>query len=264
MRFISSVTMGIATLGLIPLLAACTIVQNNPGTGGSGAATPGPDEAKNLGCVAILQCAVDTCAETDDACQRACLARGTDDGQAKAVALVNCVQANACQDATCLEAKCPNEYKACLTVPPPSGGKPIVGTAPTGSVPPEFVGTWKYTSYTMADDFTFNADGTAIRNILETGSLSGCSSSVGFATSGTVVFSEAKDSFTFYVTSATTTSSSCGQPTSSPGTTGAFDFTLEPIPALGPGKYWFFRVQDCPVTAEADKRVQCGNEYDLQ
>jgi hypothetical protein len=256
---------GIATAVALLFLAACSSTSgsstNNTGPdGGTGTATTA---AKNLTCVALLQCAVNTCGETDDACQRACLARGTDDGQAKAQALVNCLGTNNCQDGDCLQSHCSTEYKACLTAPASSGGKPLEGAAPTGSVPPDFVGTWKYTSGGHADDFTFNADGTASRKQLETSSFSGCSSAVAFEANGTVVFNAAKDGFTFYVTTATNTSNACGQSTSSAGSVGAFDFTLEAIPALGPGKYWFFRVQDCPVTAEADKRIQCGNEYDL-
>jgi hypothetical protein len=259
---------GIAT-ALALLLAACSSTNNTSAPNGATPSSTNGDPgaatavAKNLTCVALLQCAVDTCGERDDACQSACFARGTDDGQAKAQTLVGCLSANNCQDADCLESHCSTEYAACLTVPASSGGKPVEGAAPTGSVPPDFVGTWKYTSGGRADDFTFNADGTASRKQLETSSFSGCSSSVAFEWTGTVVFNAAKDGFTFYVTTATNTSNACGQSTSSAGSVGAFDFTLEAIPALGPGKYWFFRVQDCPVTAEADKRIQCGNEYDL-
>jgi hypothetical protein len=217
---------------------------------------------KELACLAVLQCAVD-CPETGAACRDACLARGTDDGQAKALALATCLNENNCQDSNCLDANCAPEYDACLTVPPPTGGKPIAGPAPPGSVPAEWVGTWKHTTYTGADNFTFNADGTAQRKQVETSAFSGCSNTVAFEDSGTAVFTAARDGFTFYITKSTQTSSACGQASTAPGTTGAFDFTLEAIPALGPGHYWFFRVQDCPVTAEIDKRIQCGGEYDL-
>ena len=249
------------------LLLACTIKNTDTSASGGDAgiandAGAGSDALANLDCTNVLECVI-RCASGDATCQNACSARGTDDGRAKANAFLGCIGSHDCQDAACIKASCANELVACVALPSPSGGRPIQGDAPPGSVPPEFVGTWKRTSYTLADNFTFNADGTARRATLETSSFSGCSNTVAFEYSGTVVFTPAKDAFTFYVASATNTSSACGQTSSTPGTTGAFDFTLEPIPALGPNKYWFFNVQGCPVTEEVDKRIQCGGEYDL-
>ena len=249
------------------LLLACTIksTETNPAAAGGDAGITndaGPNAQAGLDCANVLDCVIH-CASGDATCQNACLARGTDDGRAKANAFLGCIGSHDCQDTACIKASCATELAACVALPAPSGGTPIQGSAPPGSVPPEFVGSWKRTSYTLADTFTFNADGTARRATLETSSFSGCSNSVAFEYSGTVVFTPAKDAFTFYITSATNTSSACGQTSSTPGTTGAFDFTLEAIPALGPNKYWFFNVQGCPVTAEVDKRIQCGGEYDL-
>lgn len=256
------------------LLFACTIknTDTNGGTGGTGQGDAGPGTggdggaagaSKSRNCQAVVQCAI-ACADADSACRNACLASGTDDGQAKAIALSNCLGANSCADSACVQSKCATELNACLVTPAPTGGQPITGAPPPGSVPSDFVGTWKRTTYTGADDFTFNADGTASRKQIEVSSFAGCSNTVAFEYAGTVVFTPAHDGFTFYITTATNTSSACGQSSSSAGTTGAFDFTIEPIPALGPGKDWFFNVQGCPVTAEVDKRIQCGGEYDLK
>ncbi len=266
--------MKVWTLGAVAAVAcllplACTLknteTSSGPAAAGDGGALDGgggADAQAGYDCPAVVQCAVN-CASGDTACQNDCVARGTDDGRSKAIAFVTCVGKNSCQDAACIKSSCINELDACVAMTPPSGGTPIPGAAPPGSVPADFVGTWKRTTYTISDAFTFNADGTAIRKTLEVSGFSGCSNSVAFEYAGTVVFTPAKDGFTFYITSATNTSSACGQSSSGPGATGAFDFTIEPIPALGPGKNWFFNVQGCPVTAEVDKRIQCGGEYDL-
>jgi hypothetical protein len=246
-------------------IAGCnTTTSAKPNTttdGGADAAVA--SDTTGLTCLAVLQCAA-ACAESDPTCSDACLARGDAEAQAKANTFAECFTKNNCQDRACLDANCSDSFAACLARPAQPGGAPISGDAPPGSVPPSFVGTWKYTStYGSADNFTFNADGTARRTQLSVASLSGCTSSTSFEDSGTVVFDPAGTGFKFFITKSTTTASNCGQSTTTPGTTGAFDFEIEPIPALGPNKYWFFWVQGCPVTAEVDKRIQCGHEFDL-
>ena len=262
-RVMQNIRGGVAAVLMAAAIAGCTTTTSSapPGTTGAGdAGAATSSDTSGLTCLAVLQCAV-ACA--DQPCADACFARGDADAQTKASAFGDCLTQNNCSDRSCLDANCSDSFNACIARPTQPAGAPITGEAPQGSVPADFVGTWKYTStFGTSDNFTFNADGTASRKQLSIGSFSGCTTTTAFEDEGTVVFDSA-GGFKFFITKSTTTSSQCGASSSMPGTTGAFDFTTEAIPALGPGKYWFFWVQGCPVTSEADKRVQCGHEFDL-
>jgi len=247
--------------------AGCTIANNEASSdGGSAAGAGGGGPATTVGglsCLEVLQCAID-CNADDNGCEDVCLANGDAAAQVKAQAFSDCLAANACADETCLEEKCSESFIDCVSGPAHTGGAPIVGEAPPGSIPAEFVGTWKYTSnYGASAAFTFNADGTVFHTDFQSSGVAGCSPTMSIQDEGTAIFDAARTGFTFYITKSTQTTTLCGPSETVAGPTGAFDFTIEPIPALGPGHMWIFHVQNCPVTEEADKRIQCGNEYDL-
>jgi len=132
------------------LLGGCTAASNNAGTS-SGAATQG-NAAPGVSCKEILDC-VGACANNDDACVDACIAKGSPDAQAKATELKSCIAKNACNDNTCLQAKCSRELTTCAQ---DTGSAPA---AAKGSVPSDLVGSWDHNGTLIA----FRADGAVHR-----------------------------------------------------------------------------------------------------
>jgi len=130
------------------------------GEGGSGTGTP-TEAVGSLSCLQIVDCSTE-CAETDDPCFDACWTAGSDDGQATLNAFLECVVAEACEDATCYETQCADSLSGCVNSSTPDpGGRPLEGTEPPpGDVPADLVGKWSRTAWGDTHTITLNADGT--------------------------------------------------------------------------------------------------------
>jgi hypothetical protein len=131
----------------VALSAGCTV----PTTGTN---ATGVQKSDGVSCSVIADCA-GKCADGDNACIDACIAKGTPDAQAKAGALKKCIDANACADSACMQSKCSSEVNACAAQAPSSSG----GAPATGSVPADLVGTWQ----DMTTLYEIKADGTLHR-----------------------------------------------------------------------------------------------------
>lgn len=124
--------------------------------GSSGTSTPPPPP---LSCMQILQCIAD-CADTATACPDACITKGTPEGKTNINAFGSCVEQAQCTELTCVEDNCKASLDACVTSSAPkSGGTPLGGTAPPGSVPADLVGTWSGARSGITERLVFNADG---------------------------------------------------------------------------------------------------------
>jgi hypothetical protein len=146
-----------------------------------------------------------TCADSDDACNNACVAKGTDHAQTLVNALMSCAEAHGCSDSTCLGKSCQAELDACRSdhTPAPS---PSPTAASAGAVPAELVGTWSVQSGAATIVDTFSADGTYHEvSGLSTGE--GCPITTSFDIQGTASFSG--PSVTFDQVSGTTSTESC-------------------------------------------------------
>jgi hypothetical protein len=202
---------------------ACTVAPANGTTndanGGNGAGAnngngtqPGA-QAQGVTCAAVADCA-SNCAENDQACEDACIAKGSPEARKLVSALTSCFQTNNCQDAACVQSKCSAEVQACVTqkAAASSSTSPSAGNTPKGNVPAELVGTWTHTSRLGNSSYTFNADGTLVRAMrVETNY--GCPTITEYASTGTVVFDG--PNLTVYENQGTETSLVC----SSTGTT---------------------------------------------
>lgn len=174
-------------------------------TGTGTGTTPAPGTG-GINCLAILDCA-SSCEAAG--CEDACVARGSKEGQDAANALAKCFVDNACEDAECIKTKCPTELEAC-TSQPAQAGKPV-DSVPTGSAPSELVGKWHffYAPTANVDDFTFASDGTAKRYIeLAYKGIGSCTNTLLSDGTGTVVVSGS--TLTYYETSGTVVTNSCG------------------------------------------------------
>ncbi|CAN5665848.1 hypothetical protein BH09MYX1_BH09MYX1_16920 [soil metagenome] len=161
MSALSSVT-AVWSFGALSLLAAvgCSGSSNGaaPKDGGADVSA-----AHGISCGQMLQC-VGECSESDTECADACVARGSTEAGAKATALAECFQNQACSDSTCAQEKCGIELDDCTSAAPPKGGPPIDGNSPTtGSVPADLVGSWARTVWGDTDRITLGADGTGTR-----------------------------------------------------------------------------------------------------
>jgi hypothetical protein len=252
MRFFLAAMVGV--LGL-----ACTSTTGtNPDGGGSKQDAAAPAAEKNLTCLAILKCLAD-CPAADMACPDACADKGSADGKAKVVALAQCVETNKCMDVMCLETSCATQLDACLAPPPQTGGTPLDGSAPMGSIPQKYVGSWQHTSsYGSTDAFVFRADGTLSRKQFMLGNLSGCSSSTAIQSDGTAVFMG--DDFTFNITKSDVTTNKCGVFTTVPGSTGAFPFSAAPTQYTD-NPIRIFDLANCTYTTQYDREFHCSNTY---
>lgn len=185
-----------ATL-LCMLAVGCSASSNNAagggdgGAGGDGGTTPAPGSV--LTCSGIIECG-SKCADTDDACSDACLAKGSPAANEAVTNIVKCVNDNACEDAACFEAKCPKQLEACVASGK-TGGAALNGTAPAGNVPADLVGRW----HSYDDFYEFMADGTVAR--VTEGKIGSCKSSR--LEKGTAVAQGT--TLTVYLTSAVTT-----------------------------------------------------------
>ena len=192
--------------------------SRSPDAGDASVSAGGP----TFTCLEIFDCAT-KCKEADAGCEDACLALGTPEGKAAAVALATCFKNNACTDAPCLTTKCGTELEACTTQR--AAPKPTT-TVPTGAVPAELVGKWShfYAPTSHVDEFTFDATGAAKRYVTTAfGFPGGCSTSAIGDGTGTVVFTDTK--MTYYQTGGTDLYSSCGaSPTPKPSPKGAYEF----------------------------------------
>jgi hypothetical protein len=129
------------------------------GAGGGGAmgTADGGAPSRNWSCLQILQAAIQC---PDDACADLALANGTPEGQTNVIALATCIQAQACEDSACIETSCGAELNTCVDSSGPiTGGTPLTGTAPNGSVPADLVGNWSGARDGITYTVSFNADG---------------------------------------------------------------------------------------------------------
>ncbi|MHB8874966.1 MAG: hypothetical protein ACYC8T_14865 [Myxococcaceae bacterium] len=125
---------------------------------GGGVAPPAP----NLSCLQILKCIID-CPDIDTACPDACVEKGSVEGKANVISFAQCIETNGCTDATCLQTNCAASLNLCVTSSAPdTGGTPLQGTAPPGSVPADLVGVWSGARDGITQEMTFNADGTGV------------------------------------------------------------------------------------------------------
>jgi hypothetical protein len=177
--------LALVALASMASLAGCTVTNANGAPGGADGGTPAADGGllapadHALACIAILQCATGTCTETDQACQDACLARGTKDGQAQANALVDCVAKQACADGDCMQTKCKTELDACVTTSTTSvPGAPLEGAPPAGNVPAELVGSWVFGAYGDTNSLDLAADGTGTWGIISAVDFNGYCSTI--------------------------------------------------------------------------------------
>jgi hypothetical protein len=251
-----------AVIGALAALGALGCTASNDATKANGdAGTGAPPEEKNLSCVAILQCAA-PCDESDEPCQEACLGRGSEEGKSAVNALVRCATENGCTELECFQTKCAADVATCLAAPAPTGGTPLDGgAAPIGSIPANMIGTWQHIStYGSVDGFVFNADGTAKRTRMQTGTVAGCSSDVSSEANGTAVFSDDGTAFTFNIEVSTASTLKCGAYTSVPATTGAFEFRIEPTSYAG-NPIRIVMGSGCSFTNADDVQLYCSSTY---
>lgn len=110
-----------------------------PGSASIPAATPAavPEPASapstGLGCKDLFDCYA-TCPQTDSACQDACWAKGSPQGQQLENAIWSCAQQNNCQDWQCVEQACGAQMQACTADTTAGAGE--VATPPSPSAPP--------------------------------------------------------------------------------------------------------------------------------
>jgi hypothetical protein len=163
-----------------------------------------------ISCLQILQCVGD-CADGDTACAEACVASGSPDAQTKAGALADCITAQSCTDATCIQTQCTTTLSDCVSSSTPTPeGKPLEGTAPQGSVPADLVGTWTHVNFGETDRLVLNADGTGSTFIGIAGDAGGCVTLDSTTEAGTVVVTDTLISI--YATKVTNLHKDCSAP----------------------------------------------------
>jgi hypothetical protein len=207
-------------LGLV-VLASCAFGCSAP-SGGNGKAAPASTDADGgaadpsakgaaaetgLTCSEIVDCAT-KCGETDEACQDACLAKGSSSGQAAANALVACANKNACADENCLHAKCEKEITGCTSQKNATGGGSSSPGGAGGSAPAAIVGAWNKIDGESPERWTFAADGTATHRLTMSTGLGSCTNTFVADTEGTVVFTAT--TLTFTETAGKVVSNECG------------------------------------------------------
>jgi len=117
-------TSGLSVLLLV--VAACGGRGGSTPMDGGGVDAGGADGGgAALDCPGIFDCA-SLCADGDDPCVNACIARGSADANARATDVVTCALAYGCTDETCLGASCASELAACAGTTPADGGVPMV------------------------------------------------------------------------------------------------------------------------------------------
>jgi hypothetical protein len=252
-------------LSAFGILAGCTVQSTttkasdtSPATDAGAQATAdggAPTATRPATCLQILQC-IAACAPNDDACVNNCANIAPPDAQTKVVALAQCLQQKSCQDATCAQAQCGTEFDACVSQSKPSGGTPLTGNAPAGSIPQSVVGTWTYAGWGETDSFVFRADGTASYSSATTGTTAGCSVTEAVTYDGPAVFADT--SFTLYGTQVTALEFKCGVKTTAPqpNQTIVFDQTydaatdtLHVVQQKGP---------NCPYDDLSNRSFYCG------
>lgn len=195
---------------LLTLSAACTVVQQKAAPSGSSPGDAGSAAAPHLlSCLQIFQCA-GNCADSDAPCPDACLASGTADAQSQASTLADCIQKQSCTDAACVQSKCATSLDGCVkgSAPTPAGA-PLAGAPPTGSVPPDLVGTWAHdevSNYSLV----LNADGTGSWGIALEYTLAGCAVIESSLESGNAVVTG--DMITLYASNVSNLSKQCSSP----------------------------------------------------
>ncbi|MCA9669510.1 MAG: hypothetical protein KC503_28140 [Myxococcales bacterium] len=103
----------VSCLGL--MLAACgggSDARPDSGMSDGDAGSQIDAGSQGIDCQGVFDC-VGLCADGDDPCVKACLARGTPTAVALVTDLVKCGEANACVDENCLSVNCANEIRAC-------------------------------------------------------------------------------------------------------------------------------------------------------
>jgi hypothetical protein len=212
-------TIGVAAMVLAGALAlgGCTVKS---GSGGSptpaGSASPGsstdggasvPAPPVGATCLEVAECA-GKCADGDDACANACVAKGSPAAKAAVDALDQCSTRNACADDACLQTNCQSEIATCRSQKNDGANPPTGGVA--GSVPAELVGTWSNEGGGAMIVYTFSADGSYHESSGLTSSGT-CSLTTTWDINGTVVF--ATGSVTFHRVSGTMLTETCSSKT---------------------------------------------------
>lgn len=248
MRLSIFTTAAVALLSVISVGCSSSNSGASPSGGGAdGGVTAAPGSA--LTCSAIIDCG-SKCADNDEACANACVAKGSPVARDAVNAIVTCGTDNACQDSACYETKCPKQLETCIA----SGaapGAPISGAAPTGNVPADLVGRW----HSYDDFYEFMADGTVAR--LTSGKVGGCKTSR--LEKGTAVAQGS--SLTVYFTSSVYTV--CDKPGSSAYTPNSVGFTF----TVGPSNVGIKLVlteTNCRYTDPAAASQYCATAYDKE
>jgi hypothetical protein len=135
----------------------------NASDGGSSSSVDGGATApsEKLTCAGVIVCATN-CPDGDNACQDACLARGSSTAKPSAQAFADCISKNNCADEACVRSKCGPELDACIAdtppvsspAPAPGGQTPLSGT---------IVGDWGFVSTAGGVLYSFKPDGTYVR-----------------------------------------------------------------------------------------------------
>lgn len=145
-------------IGAVALVGAftfgCSSSTSGASPGGTGTSGGGTASGSALTCTGILECA-SKCADGDQPCEDACVAKGSPDAKAAVEDIVTCSTQNSCADEACFKANCSKELAAC--VKPPTG-QPLTGELPPGNVPSDLVGQW----YSFGELWDFKADGSVI------------------------------------------------------------------------------------------------------
>jgi hypothetical protein len=154
------------------------------------------------------------CPEAESACPDACAEKGTPEGKSTVIAFATCVDREKCTDANCIKEKCAESLDACVTSSTPtSGGAPLEGSAPPGSVPADLVGTWAGARSGTTERLIFGADGSGswTSSIVSSGEGGGCLSFTRLIRSGNAVITDKL--ITLYATSVVQQVQQCRPPT---------------------------------------------------
>lgn len=216
--------------GLFGALALTTLACNVDSSGASGADSndddasetdpdddshpngdPSKPSASTSGstCPEIVGCVVE-CDEADDACQQACYDAGSRSGQALVDELVACLDAARCgDDESCTREKCGSSIEACVAdAATREQGTPTEDPAPTGSIPPELVGSWETIGVSSGLHFEFAADASTIHLAIFKVGMASCSSEISVASDGVSTVSGA--TLSYHRATGTQKSKSCG------------------------------------------------------
>lgn len=203
---------GLGTLLAATAVTACVSVESAPSSAPTGgtedAGSGGSGSGATFTCADILTCAEGCSDEDQEACEDACLARGSGAAQGAATALVSCITREACEDTACTQEKCASELAACVEQSAASadGG---VGTPRGEALPVELVGSWSTVSSQSAFNYDFAADGATIfTGIIETHPTSTCTSRLEISTRGVTTVNG--DQLVYHRREGTHTSTYCG------------------------------------------------------